>query len=138
MKKVFLSVALASTMTLSAANPFMSKYKTPRETAPFDKIKIEHYLPAFEQGIKEEAAAIDAIVNNTATPTFANTIEAMSKSGSLLDKVAHVYYGLMGAESNDEIMSLAQNIQTMLSAHGNNIKLNQLLFEKIKYVYDNQ
>ena len=138
MKKVFLSVALASTMTLSAANPFMSKYKTPRETAPFDKIKIEHYLPAFEQGIKEEAAAIDAIVNNTATPTFANTIEAMSKSGSLLDKVAHVYYGLMGAESNDEIMALAQTIQPMLSEHGNNIKLNPLLFEKIKYVYDNQ
>ena len=138
MKKVFLSVALASTMTLSAANPFMSKYKTPRETAPFDKIKIEHYLPAFEQGIKEEAAAIDAIVNNTATPTFANTIEVMSKSGSLLDKVAHVYYGLMGAESNDEIMALAQTIQPMLSEHGNNIKLNPLLFEKIKYVYDNQ
>ncbi|MEG1616208.1 MAG: M3 family metallopeptidase [Bacteroidales bacterium] len=138
MKKVLLSVALITTMTLSAANPFFGKYKTPHETAPFNEIKLEHYLPAFEEGIRVNQLEIDAIVKNRALPDFDNTILALENSGKLLDNVSGVFYNLLSSESNDEMMELSQKVQPMLSEHSNNIRLNPLLFKKVKEVYDNQ
>ncbi len=125
-------------MTLSAANPFFGKYKTPHETAPFNEIKLEHYLPAFEEGIRVNQLEIDAIVKNRALPDFDNTILALENSGKLLDNVSGVFYNLLSSESNDEMMELSQKVQPMLSEHSNNIRLNPLLFKKVKEVYDNQ
>jgi peptidyl-dipeptidase Dcp len=126
-------------MTLSAAtNPFFSKYKTPHGTIPFDQIKLEHYMPAFEEGIKQADADIDAIVGNSATPTFDNTILPLEKAGEMLDRVSSAFYNLLSSESNDEMMEISQQVQPLLSAHQNNIKLNTKLFERIKQVYDNQ
>ena len=127
-------------MTLSAAtNPFFGKYtSTPHGTIPFDSIKIEHYLPAFEEGIKQADADINNIVRNRAMPDFDNTILPLEKAGEMLNRVSAAFYNLLSSESNDEMMELSQKIQPMLSEHENNIKLNALLFQRIKQVYDNQ
>ena len=138
MRKTLLSVALIASMTLSAANPFFGKYKTPHETAPFNEIKLEHYMPAFEEGIRQNQLEIAAIVKNRAVPTFENTIEALENSGKLLDRVSSVFYNLLSSESNDELMELSQKVQPLLSENSNNIRLNTLLFNKVKEVYDNQ
>ena len=119
-----------------AANPFFGKFKTPRETAPFDKIKITDYEPAFQEGIRQHQKEVDAIVNQRSTPTFENSIEALERSGSLLNKVSTIFFAVSEAEGNDEMMAISQRISPILSEHGNNINLNERLFERVKFVYD--
>ena len=119
-------------------NPFYAKYNTPHETPPFDKIKTEHFVPAFEKGIEEHQKEIDLIVENSEPATFQNTIEAMENSGELLDKVSNVFFNLLSAESNDEMMELSQGLSPKLSEHSNNINLNEKLFKKVKTVYENR
>ena len=123
---------------IQASNPFLSKYRTPYSTAPFDKIKTEHYEPAFEAGIRQHQQEIDAIVNQRSTPTFENTIEALDRSGDLLTRVSSVFFALLSAESNDEMMEISQRISPKLSEHSNNINLNEGLFQRVKTVYDNR
>ena len=119
-----------------AANPFFGTYKTPHQTVPFDKIKLSHYEPAFKKAIEENQKEIDAIVNQRSTPTFENTIEALDRSGRMLNRVANVFFAVLSAEGNDEMMEISQRVQPMLSEHSNNISLNEKLFERIKFVYD--
>lgn len=123
---------------IQASNPFLSKYRTPYSTAPFDKIKTEHYEPAFEAGIRQHQQEIDAIVNQRSIPTFENTIEALDRSGDLLTRVSSVFFALLSAESNDEMMEISQRISPKLSEHSNNINLNEGLFQRVKAVYDNR
>ena len=118
-------------------NPFFSTYDTPHETVPFDKITISDFEPAIMKGIEEEDEVIDAIVNNPDTPTFENTIEALENSGELLSKVTEVFFNLLSAETTDEMDELAQKLSPILSEHGNNITLNEKLFERVKAVYEN-
>ena len=118
-------------------NPFFSTYDTPHETVPFDKITINDFEPAIMKGIEEEDEVIDGIVNNPDTPTFENTIEALEKSGELLSKVTEVFFNLLSAETTDEMDELAQKLSPILSEHGNNITLNEKLFERVKAVYEN-
>ena len=118
-------------------NPFFSTYNTPHETVPFDKITINDFEPAIMKGIEEEDEVIDAIVNNPDTPTFENTIEALENSGELLSKVTEVFFNLLSAETTDEMDELAQKLSPILSEHGNNITLNEKLFERVKAVYEN-
>lgn len=117
-------------------NPFFSTYDTPHETVPFDKITINDFEPAIMKGIEEEDEVIDAIVNNPDTPTFENTIEALENSGELLSKVTEVFFNLLSAETTDEMDELAQKLSPILSEHGNNITLNEKLFERVKAVYE--
>ena len=117
-------------------NPFLTEWNTPYQVPPFDKIKTDHYIPAFEEGMKQQMAEIDAIVNNTEAPTFANTIEALEYSGALLDKVSAVFFNLSECENNDEMEKIATEITPKLSKHGDDISLNAKLFERIKAVYD--
>lgn len=119
-----------------AANPFFGTYKTPHQTVPFDKIKLSHYEPAFKKAIEENQKEIDAIVNQRSMPTFENTIEALDRSGQMLNRVASAFFALLSAESNDEMMEISQRVQPMLSEHSNNISLNEKLFDRIKFVYD--
>ena len=119
-------------------NPFFADYGTPFEVPDFSKIKTEHYLPAFEEGIKQHAAEIDKIANNEAAATFENTLEAMDKSGALLDKVSSVFYNQFSANTNDDIKAINKEIAPKLAAHSDNINLNAKLFQRVKTVYDEQ
>ncbi|MDP4114634.1 MAG: M3 family metallopeptidase [Bacteroidota bacterium] len=117
-------------------NPFFKEWNTPFQTPPFNEIKLEHYMPAFEAGIKEQKGEIDEIANNKAKPTFANTIEAMEKSGKLLVKVNRVFQNLNSAITNDEMQKIAEQSAAMLAKHNDDIYLNEKLFERVKAVYN--
>ncbi|MDD3788491.1 MAG: M3 family metallopeptidase, partial [Petrimonas sp.] len=138
MKKILLAICFMTAITALHAeeNPFFKPYATPHETPPFDKIKTGHFEPAFDKAIQEHERQIDAIANNAQAPTFANTILAMEYSGELLNKVSSVFFNLLSAESNDEMMEISQRLSPKLSEHGNNINLNEKLFNRVKAVYD--
>ncbi|MBO6025212.1 MAG: M3 family metallopeptidase [Bacteroidales bacterium] len=119
-------------------NPFLSEYTTPFQVPPFDQIKNEHYLPAFEAGMKEQMAEVEAIVNNTETPTFENTILPYDKSGAILDRVSNVFFNLNECLTNDEMIAIAEQVLPMLSKHGDDIAMNPKLFERIDYVYQHR
>ena len=139
MQKILFIITLLFTYNMTqASNPFLSKYRTPYGTAPFDQIKTEHYEPAFEAGIRQHQQEIDAIVNQRSIPTFENTIEALDRSGDLLTRVSSVFFALLSAESNDEMMEISQRISPKLSEHSNNINLNEGLLQRGKAVYDNR
>ena len=120
------------------SNPFFSEYNTPFQIPPFEQIDTTHYLPAFEQGIKDQEAEIDAIVNNTAEPTFENTIMALQNSGELLRKVSIVFYGVNSAETNPTMQRIAREVSPMTTKHSDNISLNEKLFQRIKTLYENK
>ena len=113
-------------------NPFYTTY----HYIPFDRIKETDYEPAMMKGIEEEDQEIDSIVKNPDAPTFENTIEAMERSGQLLDKVTTVFFNLLSAETTDFLDELAQKMSPILSEHSNNIMLNEGLFKRVKAVYD--
>ena len=119
-------------------NPFFSNWGTPNEIPNFAAIKADHYMPAFQEGMKQQKAAIDSIVNNPEAPTFENTILAYEYSGELLAKVSGVFFNLSECESSDEMDSIAEEVTPLLSAHADDIALNAKLFERIKTVYDNR
>lgn len=121
-----------------ADNPFFSKYDTPFEVPPFDKIQNRHYLPAFREGMKQQEAEIDAIIQNKEVPTFANTIEPLEKSGQLLNRVSYVFLNLQQANTNDSINAIAEEITPEISAHTDGIYLNDQLFDRIKTLYGGQ
>ncbi len=108
----------------------------PFEIAPFSKIKTEHFIPAFKILIEEAKAEIEAISSNKEEATFANTVEALEFSGEQLDLVSSVFFNLNSAETNKEIQQIAQEISPWLSEFGNDITLNEALFARIKYVYE--
>ena len=112
-------------------NPFLTEYQTPFKTVPFDQIKTEHYMPAFEAGMKEQLEEIDAIVNNTETPTFQNTILPYDKSGKILSRVSGVFFNILECNTTDELQELAEQVMPLLSKHGDAIAMNPKLFEKI-------
>ncbi|MDV7140248.1 M3 family metallopeptidase [Maribacter sp. TH_r10] len=114
------------------SNPLLQSF----DTAPFSKIKNEHFKPAFMQAIEDARAEIDAITKNTDAPTFINTIEALEFSGQQLDRVSSVFFNLNSAETNEEIQEIAQEVSPLLSEFSNDITLNEALFKRIKAVYD--
>lgn len=124
--------------TKNTDNPFFSKYDTPFEVPLFDKIQNHHYLPAFREGMKQQEAEIEAIVNNAEAPDFANTIEAMEKSGQLLNKVSYVFFNLQQANTNDSLNAIAEEVTPEITAHGDAVYLNDKLFDRIKTVYNNR
>ena len=109
-------------------NPLLAKYETPFEVPPFDKIKDEHFRPAFEEAIRVHNLEIDSIVNNTEAPTFDNTIVALENAGSLLSKVSSVFSSLNSANTNDTIQAIDKDLAPLLSGHRDNIALNGKLF----------
>lgn len=119
-------------------NPFLADFNTPFDTYPFDKIKIEHYLPAFEEGIKQGLKEIDTIVNNVETPSFANTIEPLEKVGELLESVSSAFFNLNSAETSKEMQALAKEISPKLSDYSNDIILNDALFKRVEIVFNNK
>ena len=138
MKKTIITMAALAVTMLASANPFFhyKEWKTPHGTYPFNDIRPEHFMPAFEEGIKQGLADIDAIVNNSAAPTFKNTIEAYEKSGELLTIVAGCFYNLTNAETNEELQALEMQLSPKMSEYMAAIRLNEDLFKRIKAVYD--
>ena len=106
------------------------------DTAPFSQIKTTDYEPAFDEAISQAKAEIQQIITNTDTPTFENTIEAMSFSGMQLDRISNIFFNLNSAETNEELQKVAQIVAPKLSAFGNDISLNPELFKRVKQVFD--
>ena len=116
-------------------NPFLSEFETPYGTPDFDRIKVEHYEPAFLKGIKQQNEEIKAIVENPEEPSFENTIVALDNSGEILARVSGVFFALTEADTNDEMMALEAKIAPMLSEHSDNIFLNQELYKRVAAVH---
>lgn len=137
MKKLFLtSLVLCSLMACNNQNPLLSEQNTPYGVPAFDKVKNEHYMPAFEAAIAQNKAEIEAIVSNPAEPTFENTIVALDRSGGLLEKVSGVFFNILDADGNDEMNKIAEKVTPMLSDLSDGILLNDSLFQRVKFVYD--
>ncbi|HPI38018.1 MAG TPA: M3 family metallopeptidase [Ignavibacteriaceae bacterium] len=145
MKRLFILVmSFAFAAQLSAKeikesdNPLLVEWKTPFNTPPFSLIKTEHFKPAFIEGMKQQIAEVDAIINNDAEPTFENTIDAFEQSGKTLEKVAGVFFHLTNANTSPELQSIYREMSPLLSKHSDDISLNPKLFERIKYLHNNQ
>lgn len=129
------SCMMYSCTTQTETNPFVSEFQTEHGVPPFDKIKLEHYEPAFLKGIEEQNANIDAIVNNSEAPTFENVIVALDNSAPILDRVSAIFYNMTDAEKTPGLNELSIKIAPTLSEHSDNISLNQELFKKVNTVY---
>ena len=143
MRKLMLATAVTvlfgacgSSEKKTNVNPFFTAYTTPFEVPPFDEIKMEHYKPAFLQGMEEEMAEVMAICNNSEAPTFENTIVALDQKGKLFSKVRTVFYGQAGANTTDELDALSREMSPLFSKHSDDIRLNPELFARVKTVYE--
>ena len=139
MKRKYLIFSLMAIITASCAdtqNPFFTEFDTPYGVPPFDKIKTEHYMPAFIEGMRQDSLEIEAIANNPEPPTFANTIEALEYSGAMLDRVSDVFFNLYSADTDKDMDEIAEKVSPLLSDHSDNISMNPALFKRIKAVYD--
>ena len=117
-------------------NPLLSKSTLPYGAPQFDKIENQHYIPAFKQAIEEAKSEVDAIINNTEAPTFENTIEALEYAGSALNKVSHIFYNLLEANTSDEMQNIAEEITPLTTEFSMYVSLNESLFQRIKKIYD--
>ena len=117
-------------------NPLLTESTLPFGAIQFDKIENSHYLPAFEQAIKEGKQEIDAIVANPDAPTFSNTIEALEYAGSALSRVADIFYNILEANSDDELQDIAEKVSPMLTEYDMYVSLNEKLFQRVKAVYE--
>jgi peptidyl-dipeptidase Dcp len=116
-------------------NPLLQPFHTPFETAPFDQIKNEHFLPAIQEAISQAKQEIAAITSTTDVADFANTIEALENSGKLVNTISSIFFNLNSAETNEEIQSIARELSPLLTAYSNDILLDEELFNRVKEVY---
>ena len=135
-KNLIACMMLGMMISCTSENPLLVDQDTPFGVPAFDKVKIEHYMPAFKEAIAANEAEIEAIVNNPEAPTFANTIEALDRSGELLDKVVGVFFNVLEADGNDEMNAIAAEVTPMLSSLSDGIILNDALFQRVKAVYE--
>lgn len=123
---------------LEMGNPLLSTFDTPYGVPPFQEIKVEHFIPAYEEAMKEQKLEIDVIANNSESPTFENTIESLAMSGKLLKQVSNVFNNLNTSLTSDEMQKTAQTIAPLTSKHYDDISLNAELFKRVKAVYDDR
>ena len=139
MKKLLLivtaAVALASCAT-KEQNPFLQEWDTPYGIPPFDKIKIEHYMPAIKAGIAQQQAEVKAIIDNPATPTFENTVAALELSGDILSKVMGVLYNVSETENSPELEAVVEEATPLQSEHSDNIYMNKQLYQRVAAIYN--
>ena len=142
MRKSLIALVLPALLLASCAqqttmkNPFLEEFKTEFGVPPFHLIEEAHYLPAFIEGMAQEKAEIDAIINNPEEPGFENTIVAFDNTGEIMRRVGGVFYRLNGANTNPNMQAIARELTPLTSAHSNSIRLNEKLFDRIKAVYD--
>jgi peptidyl-dipeptidase Dcp len=128
--------AHAAPSQLPASNPFAKPSTLPFQYPAFDKIKNEDFAPAFDEGMRQQSAEIDAIANSKAAPSFQNTIVTMERSGQLLNRVSTAFYNLVGANTNDTLNALDKELAPKLAAHSDKIRLNEKLYKRIQTLYD--
>ena len=135
MKK--LQVFLAMTVVLASCNtnPFLKEWNTPYGIPPFEKIKPEHYIPAIEKGIEHQKQEIEDIVNNTAVPTFENTIAPLELSGEILSKVQGVLFNVAETDRSDELDAVMEQAIPLFSSLSSDISFNKKLYERVSAVY---
>ncbi len=121
---------------LDMDNPFFSKPETPYGVPAFDRLRPEHFIPAFEEGMRQQKQEVNAITSNPQEPTFENTIEALEYSGELLNEVSAVFFNMCETNNSAEMNDIAERISPKLSAHSDDINLNEALFKRVKAVYD--
>ncbi len=142
MKKTLLAATLATTAIMAAVscqrNPLLEEWNTPFGIAPFSEIKVEHYKPAVLKAIEEHNKEIQAIINNPEAPTFENTIVALDNAGSLFERIYSVFGNETSINSTPEVMAVETELTPIVSAHFNEISMNEKLFERVKAVYDNR
>ncbi|HPI74266.1 MAG TPA: M3 family metallopeptidase, partial [bacterium] len=139
MKEIAIAIlCLTFCQSVAAAqeNPLLKEFKTPFGVPPFSKIKNEHYLPAIKEGIRLHQQEIAAIVNNPQPPTFANTIDALELSGRVLTRVTNVFDNMTSALTSEALQKIAEEASPLRSSHGDDIRLNAKLFQRIKAVYE--
>ena len=129
------AAALFCITSCNMENPLLTESSNPYGAPAFDKIRNEHYLPAFKAGIEEAKAEIDAIVANPDAPDFRNTIEALEYSGRTLDRVSAIFYNLMEADTDDRMQEIAEEISPLMTEYSMYVSLNKPLFERVKAVY---
>ncbi len=127
---------LAASCSKTELNPFLAEFNTPYQVPPFEKIKLEHYVPAFQAGIEEQKIEIENIINNKEEPTFKNTIEALEFSGETLKKVNSVLANLTSSATSDALQQIARETAPLISGHTDNINMNPKLFSRVKEVYE--
>ena len=132
---IFFSFSCSNTME-DSMNPFFKDYDTPYQIPPFEKIKEAHYMPAFNQGMKEQLDEIDSITSNFELPTFENTIVELERTGKTLNKVSNVFFNLLSSNTNDKMDAIEAEISPKLSAHSDAISLNKKLFYRVHEVFE--
>jgi peptidyl-dipeptidase Dcp len=130
--------AAAAPAAAPPANPLLAEWKTPFGVPPFDQIKPEHYLPAFQTAIAQHRAEIEAIAKQPKPPTFVNTIEALENSGALLEKVDGVFGNLTSSRTSPELRAIDREVSPMLAAHDDDVRLNPALFQRVKAVWESR
>jgi peptidyl-dipeptidase Dcp len=128
-------ILMITGMVKAQNNPLLGEFNTPHESAPFNEIKTEHFLPAFKTSIEKGEADVKAIIENSEQPNFENTIVALDRAGKLLSRTAGIFFNLLSSETNDEIQKIAQEVSPMLTKFQNDITLNPVVFKKVKSVY---
>lgn len=137
MKKTLVIMTMIATLiSCNEKNPFYSEFPNEYGIPSFEQIKTEHFLPAFKEGIKLQQAEYEAVANNTEVPTFVNTIEALEYSGEVLTRVSSVFFNLYSAETNDSLSAIANEVSPLLSEHGDNLYLNDKIFQRVKTLYN--
>lgn len=139
MKNANLAILVTSLfvcMACTKTNPLLEQPETPYGVQAFDKIKLEHYIPAFKEAIAQNEKEIETIVNNPEEPTFENTIVALDRAGMLLERVAGAFYNVLEADGNAEMDAIANEVAPMMSALQDGIILNDGLFDRVKVVYN--
>jgi len=131
-----LGLAACTNNTENMNNPFFEEWTENHGAIPFDKIKVEHYKPAILEGIAQNQKEIDEIANNPETPTFENTIVALEHTGKLLNKAAGVFYNLVECNGTDEMLALSEELQPIMSEHSLKIALNEKLFDRVQYIWE--
>lgn len=139
MRKLNLLLAACAAITISSCkmseNPLLTESQLPYGAPQFDKIRAEHYLPAFRLAISEAKADVDAIVNNPDAPDFPNTIEALEFAGRTLNRVSGIFYNILEADTNDELQRIAEEVSPLMTEYEMYVSLNDKLFERVKSVY---
>ena len=137
MKKTLIAATSATMLMASCnTNPLLQESTLPYGAPQFDKIKSEHYMPAFKEGIAQAKAEIDAIVANSAQPDFENTIEAMERSGKTLNKVSSIFFNLLEADSDETLQQIAEEVSPLLNDYQMYVSLNEKLFARVKSVWE--
>ena len=134
----FMTFASCDSAKQTGENPFFSEWETPYGVPPFDKIRPEHFMPAFERGMSLHDAEIDAITSNNDEPTFENVILAYDNSGQMLAQTSLIFGMLCAAENTPQLQALQEEVMPLLAAHADKIRLNERLFDKVKAVYDSR